>query len=77
MADPYLGQIIPVGFKLIPVGWHLCDGSLLEIAGNEALFNLIGTTYGGDGQSTFALPDLRGRIPGSANWNRLVRRWRR
>jgi microcystin-dependent protein len=46
-----------------PGGWHLCDGSILPIAGNETLFKLIGTTYGGDGQSTFAVPDLRGRVP--------------
>jgi microcystin-dependent protein len=46
-----------------PAGWMFCDGQLLPIAGNDSLFNLIGTTYGGDGQSTFALPDLRGRLP--------------
>jgi microcystin-dependent protein len=46
-----------------PAGWHFCDGALLPISENDALFNLIGTTYGGDGQSTFALPDLRGRLP--------------
>jgi len=62
MADPYLGQIIAVGFKLIPVGWRLCDGSLLSISEYEALFALIGTTYGGDGIKTFALPDLQGRL---------------
>jgi microcystin-dependent protein len=62
MADAYIGQIIPVAFKLVPAGWHLCDGSLLPIAQNEALYALIGTTYGGDGVSSFALPDLRGRL---------------
>ena len=46
-----------------PAGWYFCDGALLSIAGNETLFNLIGTTYGGDGESTFALPDFRGRLP--------------
>ena len=61
MSEPYLGQVIAVGFNFAPVGWALCDGSLLSIAQNSALFQLIGTTYGGDGQSTFGLPDLRGR----------------
>jgi microcystin-dependent protein len=61
MAEPFVGQVIAVGFSFAPVGWHICDGSLLPIAENDALFNLIGTTYGGDGQTTFGLPDLRGR----------------
>jgi microcystin-dependent protein len=61
MAEPFLGQVIAVGFNFAPVGWHVCDGALLQISQNDALFNLIGTTYGGDGQTTFALPDLRGR----------------
>jgi microcystin-dependent protein len=52
-----------VGFNFAPLGWATCDGQLIPIAENETLFNLIGTTYGGDGQSTFALPDLRSRIP--------------
>ncbi len=51
------------GGNFAPAGWALCEGQLLPIAGNDALFNLIGTTYGGDGQQTFALPDLRGRVP--------------
>ncbi len=59
----YVGQVICVGFNFAPVGWALCDGSLLSIAENSALFNLIGTTYGGDGVNTFGLPDLRGRTP--------------
>jgi microcystin-dependent protein len=63
MADPYLGEIRPVGFNFAPVGWAFCDGSLLAISQNDALFNLLGTTYGGDGQNTFALPDLRSRVP--------------
>jgi len=63
MGQPYVGEIRLVGFNFAPVGWMFCDGSVLAISGNETLFNLIGTTYGGDGQSTFALPDLRGRIP--------------
>jgi microcystin-dependent protein len=63
MPTPFIGQIIMFGGNYAPRGWALCDGSLLPIAGNEALFNLIGTTYGGDGQETFGLPDLRSRIP--------------
>ncbi len=63
MSEPYVGEIRMVGFSFAPQGWAFCDGSLLSIASNEVLFNLIGTTYGGDGVSTFALPDLRGRIP--------------
>lgn len=59
----YVGEIILVGFNFAPAGWAFCDGSLLPISENETLFQLIGTTYGGDGESTFALPDLRGRIP--------------
>jgi microcystin-dependent protein len=60
---PYVGQLALFGFNFAPAGWYLCDGSLVPIAENETLFNLIGTTYGGDGQETFALPDLRGRAP--------------
>jgi microcystin-dependent protein len=63
MADPYLGQIILVAFNYPPAGWAFCQGQLLGIADYDALFNLIGTTYGGDGQTTFGVPDLRGRIP--------------
>ncbi|MGH9891014.1 MAG: phage tail protein [bacterium] len=63
MSDPYIGEIKLVGFNFPPVGWALCDGQLLSIAQNDALFALIGTTYGGDGQTTFALPDFRSRIP--------------
>jgi microcystin-dependent protein len=59
----YLGEIRPVGFNFSTVGWAFCDGQLLQISQYEALFALIGTTYGGDGQTTFGLPDLRGRIP--------------
>jgi microcystin-dependent protein len=61
MSEPFLGQVIAVGFNFAPVGWAFCDGSLLSIAQNSVLFNLIGTQYGGDGQTNFALPDLRGR----------------
>jgi len=63
MSTPYLGEIRMAGFNFAPLGWALCNGQLLSIAQNAALFNLLGTTYGGDGQSTFALPDLQGRIP--------------
>jgi microcystin-dependent protein len=62
VGQPYIGEIRMVGFNFAPQGWAFCDGSLLPIADNSALFNLIGTTYGGDGVSTFALPDLRGRM---------------
>ncbi len=63
MAQPYVGEIRMFAGNFAPAGWMFCEGQLLPIAENETLFNLIGTTYGGDGQSTFALPDLRGRIP--------------
>jgi microcystin-dependent protein len=63
MAQPYVGEIRIVGFSFAPAGWELCNGQLLSISENETLFNLIGTTYGGDGESTFALPDLQGRVP--------------
>ncbi len=62
MADPFLGQIQAFGFNFAPRGWALCDGQLLPIAQNTALFSLLGTIYGGDGRRTFALPDLRGRV---------------
>ena len=61
--DQYLAQIVMFGGNFAPRSWHYCDGSLLSIAQNTALFALLGTTYGGDGQATYALPDLRGRIP--------------
>lgn len=61
--DPYLGSIQWVGFGFVPTGWALCDGSLLSIAQNPALFALLGTTYGGNGTQTFALPDLRSAAP--------------
>jgi microcystin-dependent protein len=61
--DQYLGQLICVGFNFAPPGWAQCDGTLLPISQNTALFSLLGTTFGGDGISTFALPDLRGRAP--------------
>ncbi|MEN9488521.1 MAG: hypothetical protein RL494_786 [Bacteroidota bacterium] len=61
--DPYLGQIILVPYNFAPVGWARCDGQLLPIAQNTALFSLLGTQFGGNGTTTFALPDLRGRVP--------------
>jgi len=61
MVDPFLGQINAVGFNFAPRGWALCDGQLLPISQNTALFSLLGTTFGGDGRTTFGLPDLRGR----------------
>jgi microcystin-dependent protein len=63
MGTPYVGEIRMVGFNFVPVGWASCDGSLLPISEYDTLFNLIGTTYGGDGQTTFAVPNLAGRIP--------------
>ena len=63
MAQPYVGEIRMFAGNFAPAGWMFCEGSLLPISENETLFQLIGTTYGGDGQSTFALPDLRGRLP--------------
>src|ERR1700694_1756434 len=63
MAQPYVGEIRMFAGNFAPAGWMFCEGQLLPIAENDTLFNLIGTTYGGDGQSTFALPDLRGRVP--------------
>src|SRR5699024_1893910 len=59
--NPFLGQIILVSFNFAPQGWAMCDGKLLPIAQYSTLFSLLGTMYGGDGQTTFALPDLRGR----------------
>ena len=63
MAQPYVGEIRMFAGNFAPAGWMFCEGQLLPISENETLFQLIGTTYGGDGQSTFALPDLRGRVP--------------
>src|SRR5215212_3360912 len=63
MGTPYLGEIKIMSFNFPPLGWALCNGQLLPINQNQALFALLGTTYGGNGQTTFALPDLRGRVP--------------
>ena len=63
MSSPFIGEIRMFGGNFPPAGWAFCDGQLMAIAENDALFNLIGTTYGGDGQGTFGIPDLRGRLP--------------
>ena len=77
MGQPYIGEIRMFAGSFAPAGWAFCDGSLQAISQNDTLFNLIGTTYGGDGQNTFALPDLRGRVPihmgqGSGLSNRTI-----
>jgi microcystin-dependent protein len=63
VSEAYLGEIRMFAGNFAPVDWHFCDGTMLAISENDALFSLLGTTYGGDGQTTFALPDLRGRLP--------------
>lgn len=63
MAEPFIGEIRMFAGNFAPRGWALCDGQLLAISQNDALFSLLGTTYGGDGRSTFGLPDMRGRLP--------------
>jgi microcystin-dependent protein len=63
MANPFLGEIRIFGGNFAPVGWALCNGQIMAITQNTALFSLLGTTYGGNGTTTFALPDLRGRVP--------------
>jgi microcystin-dependent protein len=63
MSTAFVGEVRLVGFNFAPVDWSICNGSLVAIDQNSALYNLIGTTYGGDGQTTFALPNLQGRIP--------------
>jgi microcystin-dependent protein len=63
MSSPYIGEIRMFGGSFAPAGWAMCNGALMPISENDTLFNLIGTTYGGDGQETFAVPDLQGRVP--------------
>lgn len=63
MSNPYMGEIRPFGFNFAPRGWMLCRGQIMAISSNTALFSLLGTTYGGNGQNTFGLPDLQGRVP--------------
>src|SRR5271170_4647639 len=75
MSQPFVGEIRMVGFNFAPVGWMFCNGQILPISEYETLYQLIGTTYGGDGQSTFGLPNLQSRIPfhqGSGAGNTLV-----
>jgi microcystin-dependent protein len=75
MSNPYVGEIRMAGFNFAPVGWAFCNGQTLSIAEYEALFTLIGTTYGGDGATNFQLPNLQGRIPfhqGTLNGNTMV-----
>lgn len=70
MSEPFLAEIRIMGFNFAPRGWAFCDGQILPINQNQSLYSLLGTTYGGDGRTTFALPDLRGRVPihvGSSN----------
>jgi len=70
MSEPFLAEIRIVGFNFAPRGWAFCDGQILPINQNQSLYSLLGTTYGGDGRTSFALPDLRGRTPihvGSSN----------
>jgi microcystin-dependent protein len=66
MSQPFLGMIILVPYNFAPRNWAFCNGQIMPIAQNTALFSLLGTTYGGNGQTTFALPDLRGRVPNSS-----------
>ncbi|MEY2562618.1 MAG: hypothetical protein QOH88_811 [Verrucomicrobiota bacterium] len=63
MSQPYIGEIRMFGGSFAPAGWAFCDGQLMAISENDALFTLLGTTYGGDGEETFGIPDLRGRVP--------------
>ncbi|RMF80915.1 MAG: phage tail protein [Chloroflexi bacterium] len=63
MSEPFLAEVRMVGFNFAPRGWALCDGQILPINQNQSLYSLLGTTYGGDGRTSFALPDLRGRTP--------------
>src|SRR5438034_4503587 len=63
MADPFVAEIRLFGFNFAPKGWAMCNGQLLPISQNTALFSLLGTTYGGNGQTTFALPNLQGSVP--------------
>src|SRR6185295_12067461 len=63
MGEPYIGEIRMFGGSFAPAGWAFCDGATIPISENDTLFTLIGTTYGGDGQETFGIPDLQGRTP--------------
>lgn len=75
MATPYIGEIKIFSFNFAPKGWAVCDGRIMQINQNQALFSLLGTTYGGDGRTTFGLPDFRGRVPlhfGNASYGGTV-----
>lgn len=72
MSEPFIGEIRAFAFDKVPTGWALCNGQLLNIANNQALFSLLGTTYGGNGTSTFALPNLQGRVPVHASADRTL-----
>jgi len=63
MGEPFIGEVRAVSFEVVPRGWALCNGQLMSLAQNQALFAILGTTYGGDGITTFALPNLQGRVP--------------
>ena len=63
MSEPFLAEVRIVGFNFAPRGWAFCDGQILPINQNQSLYSLLGTTYGGDGRTSFALPDMRGRVP--------------
>jgi microcystin-dependent protein len=70
MSEPFLAEVRIVGFNFAPRGWAFCDGQILPINQNQSLYSLLGTTYGGDGRTSFALPEMRGRVPihvGSSN----------
>ncbi|MFO0756522.1 MAG: tail fiber protein [Byssovorax sp.] len=69
MSQPFIGEVRAVSWNLVPRGWAFCNGQLLSIAQNQALFAILGTTYGGDGITTFALPNLKGRVPVGAGQN--------
>ena len=72
MSEPFLAEIRMVGFNFAPRGWAFCDGQILPINQNQSLYSLLGTTYGGDGRTTFALPDLRGRVPIHTSNNHML-----
>ena len=63
MSDPFIGELKVISFNFPPKGWAFCNGQLLQISQNQALFSILGTMYGGDGRTTFALPNLQGRMP--------------
>lgn len=76
--EPFLGQILTIGFNFAPRGWSLCDGQILSINQNQSLYSLLGTTFGGDGRTSFALPDLRGRTavhPGTEPFSGVTVVW--